>query len=166
MAQLFLNRPIVMPHTCAPRPVISAAANELVRSPERAPKRLQGGALERYGFIRIHRSVMVNTLLVEEIRPYPTGAYGLRVMGERNIQSPAPTKRTLGCLRTSWWARIPPSANSLEPEFRALGPVSSRGEPRKFRFTLGPTDARNSSSHLPDPPSKDGQPGERKYPLS
>jgi two-component system LytT family response regulator len=37
--------------------------------------------LKPYGFIRIHRSVLVNTSFVIEIKPYPTGKYGLRVEG-------------------------------------------------------------------------------------
>jgi DNA-binding LytR/AlgR family response regulator len=37
--------------------------------------------LEPYGFIRIHRSVLVSAAFVEEIRPYSTGEYGLRVKG-------------------------------------------------------------------------------------
>ncbi len=37
--------------------------------------------LKPYGFIRIHRSALVNTSFVAEIKPYPTGKYGLRVKG-------------------------------------------------------------------------------------
>src|SRR5215469_10855543 len=37
--------------------------------------------LETHGFIRIHRSVLVNTSFVEEIRPLSTGEYCLRVAG-------------------------------------------------------------------------------------
>jgi len=37
--------------------------------------------LKPYGFIRIHRSVVVNTSLVDEIEPLPTGEYRLRVNG-------------------------------------------------------------------------------------
>jgi DNA-binding LytR/AlgR family response regulator len=37
--------------------------------------------LEAHGFIRIHRSVLVNASSVEEIIPYSTGEYGLRVKG-------------------------------------------------------------------------------------
>ena len=37
--------------------------------------------LEPFGFIQIHRSVLVNASFVEEIKPYPTGEYGLRVKG-------------------------------------------------------------------------------------
>jgi DNA-binding LytR/AlgR family response regulator len=35
--------------------------------------------LKPYGFIRIHRSVVVNISAVEEIQPLPTGEYRLRV---------------------------------------------------------------------------------------
>jgi two-component system, LytTR family, response regulator len=37
--------------------------------------------MKPYGFIRIHRSTLVNTSFVVEIKPYPTGKYGLRVKG-------------------------------------------------------------------------------------
>src|SRR5581483_10184731 len=37
--------------------------------------------LKPYGFIRIHRSVIVNISAVEEVQPLPTGEYRLRVKG-------------------------------------------------------------------------------------
>lgn len=37
--------------------------------------------LKPYGFIRIHRSVVVNSSAVEEIEPLPSGEYRLRVKG-------------------------------------------------------------------------------------
>ncbi len=37
--------------------------------------------LKPFGFIRIHRSVLVNIAAVEEIQPLPTGEYRLRVKG-------------------------------------------------------------------------------------
>jgi len=40
-----------------------------------------GEALKPYGFIRIHRSVVVNASLVEEIEPLSTGEYRLRIKG-------------------------------------------------------------------------------------
>ena len=40
-----------------------------------------GETLKPYGFIRIHRSVVVNASLVEEIESLPTGEYKLRVKG-------------------------------------------------------------------------------------
>ena len=39
------------------------------------------GKLNPYGFIRIHRSVPVNTSFVEEIQPYWTGSCSLRIKG-------------------------------------------------------------------------------------
>src|SRR5215469_5728274 len=37
--------------------------------------------LKPYGFIRIHRSVIVNSSYVEEIQPWTTGEYALRIRG-------------------------------------------------------------------------------------
>ncbi|MGB6900614.1 MAG: LytTR family DNA-binding domain-containing protein [Candidatus Acidiferrum sp.] len=37
--------------------------------------------LKPYGFVRIHRSVVVNISAVEDIQPLPTGEYMLRVKG-------------------------------------------------------------------------------------
>ncbi|MGB6458723.1 MAG: LytTR family DNA-binding domain-containing protein, partial [Candidatus Acidiferrum sp.] len=37
--------------------------------------------LKPYGFVRIHRSVVVNISAVEEIQPLPSGEYRLRVKG-------------------------------------------------------------------------------------
>jgi two-component system LytT family response regulator len=59
-------------------------------------------ALETHGFIRIHRSVLVNILLVEEIRPLSTGEYCLRVEGGRNTPSPALTRKNLNSLADFW----------------------------------------------------------------
>lgn len=39
--------------------------------------------LEPFGFIRIYRSVLVNAAFVEEIKPYSTEEYGLRVKGDK-----------------------------------------------------------------------------------
>jgi DNA-binding LytR/AlgR family response regulator len=45
------------------------------------------------GFVRIHRSSLVNAAFVEEIQPLPTGEYVLRLRGARDIQSLVLTKR-------------------------------------------------------------------------
>jgi DNA-binding LytR/AlgR family response regulator len=58
--------------------------------------------LEPYGFIRIHRSVLVNASFVEEIRPYPTGEYGLRVKGGREYTVTRTYKRNLQSLAAFW----------------------------------------------------------------
>src|SRR5579872_4409478 len=41
--------------------------------------------LEHYGFLRIHRSVLVNSSFVEEIRPSATGEYQLRLKGGKEF---------------------------------------------------------------------------------
>lgn len=58
--------------------------------------------LAPYGFIRIHRSVLVNASFVEEIRPYPTGEYGLRVKGGKEYTVTRTYKRNLQSLAAFW----------------------------------------------------------------
>lgn len=58
--------------------------------------------LEPYGFIRIHRSLLVNTLFVEEIRPYSTGDYGLRIRGGKQYRVSRTYKRNLRLLANCW----------------------------------------------------------------
>src|ERR1700722_8897625 len=52
-------------------------------NPHLVPESLSSMAekLKPYGFIRIHRSVVVNVSAVEQIQPLPTGEYRLRVKG-------------------------------------------------------------------------------------
>ncbi len=58
--------------------------------------------LETHGFIRIHRSVLVNTLFVEEIRPLSTGEYCLRVEGGKEYTVTRTYKRNLKSLAQFW----------------------------------------------------------------
>jgi two-component system LytT family response regulator len=58
--------------------------------------------LKPYGFIRIHRSVLVNASFVEEIRPQMTGEYGLRVKGGREYTVTRTYKRNLKSLADLW----------------------------------------------------------------
>ena len=58
--------------------------------------------LEPRGFIRIHRSILVNTSFVEEIRPYPTGEYGLRVKGGKEYTVTRTYKKNLKSLAEFW----------------------------------------------------------------
>jgi LytTr DNA-binding domain len=60
------------------------------------------GKVEPYGFIRIHRSALVNTAFVEEIRPYPTGEYGLRVKGGKEYTVTRTYKKNLQALAEFW----------------------------------------------------------------
>lgn len=58
--------------------------------------------LEPHGFVRIHRSVLVNKLFVEEIRPYSTGEYGLLVKGGREYTVTRTYRRNLKSLAEFW----------------------------------------------------------------
>jgi two-component system LytT family response regulator len=58
--------------------------------------------LESQGFIRIHRSILVNTSFVEEIKPYSTGEYGLRVQGGKQYTVTRTYKRNLTSLAEFW----------------------------------------------------------------
>jgi DNA-binding LytR/AlgR family response regulator len=58
--------------------------------------------LKPYGFIRIHRSVLVNASFVEEIQPWPTGEYGLRVKGGKEYTVTRTYKKNLRDIATAW----------------------------------------------------------------
>ncbi len=58
--------------------------------------------LEIHGFIRIHRSVLVNTLFVEEIRPLSTGEYCLRVRGGKEYTVTRTYKKNLKSIAKFW----------------------------------------------------------------
>ena len=51
--------------------------------------------LRPYGFIRIHRSALVNTSFVEEIKPYSTGKCGVRVKGGKEYKVTSSYKKNL-----------------------------------------------------------------------
>jgi len=51
--------------------------------------------LASHGFIRIHRSVLVNGSFVEEITPHSTGEYGLRVKGGKEYTVTRTYKKNL-----------------------------------------------------------------------
>jgi two-component system LytT family response regulator len=58
--------------------------------------------LETHGFIRIHRSVLVNTSFVEEIRPLSTGEYCLRVEGGKEYTVTRTYRNNLKSLAEFW----------------------------------------------------------------
>jgi len=58
--------------------------------------------LKPYGFIRIHRSVVVNILNKKEIRPLPTGEYRLRVAGGKEYLVTRTYKHNLRDLAQLW----------------------------------------------------------------
>lgn len=58
--------------------------------------------LKPYGFIRIHRSAIVNTSAVEEIQSLPTGEYRLRVKGGKEYFLSRTYKHNLKELAQLW----------------------------------------------------------------
>jgi DNA-binding LytR/AlgR family response regulator len=58
--------------------------------------------LKPYGFIRIHRSVVVNISAVEEIQPLPTGEYRLHVKGGKEYLVTRTYKHNLRDLAQLW----------------------------------------------------------------
>src|ERR1700692_3632682 len=58
--------------------------------------------LEPYGFIRIHRSVLVNTSFFEEIHPWTTGEYVVRIKGGKELTVSRTYKKNLKSLARFW----------------------------------------------------------------
>lgn len=58
--------------------------------------------LDPYGFIRIHRSVLINGAYVEELQPHLTGEYGLRVKGGKQYTVTRTYKKNLKALAEVW----------------------------------------------------------------
>jgi two-component system LytT family response regulator len=61
--------------------------------------------LKPYGFIRIHRSVLVNASFVEEIQPHLTGSCGLRITGGREYTVTRTYRKNLRSLAEFWIGR-------------------------------------------------------------
>lgn len=58
--------------------------------------------LRPYGFIQIHRSVLVNASFVEEIKPCVTGEYSLRMKDGKEYTVTRTYKKNLAALAESW----------------------------------------------------------------
>jgi DNA-binding LytR/AlgR family response regulator len=58
--------------------------------------------LRPYGFIRIHCSVVVNSFFVEEIQPWPTGEYLLRINGGKDYTVSRTYRSNLKSLAKFW----------------------------------------------------------------
>jgi len=58
--------------------------------------------LQPFGFIRIHRSVLVNSSCVEELRTCPTGEYALRMKGGKQFRVTRSYKANLRTIAASW----------------------------------------------------------------
>jgi len=58
--------------------------------------------LKAYGFVRIHRSILVNSAHVEEIEPCLTGEYALRIRGGKEYTVTRTYKKSLRSLAEFW----------------------------------------------------------------
>ena len=58
--------------------------------------------LKLYGFVRIHRSTLVNSAFVEEIQPWPTGEYILRIKGGKELTVSRTYKKNLSSIAEFW----------------------------------------------------------------
>jgi len=58
--------------------------------------------LKPHGFIRIHRSVLVNTSFVEEIQPWSTGEYVLKIKGGQELTVTRMYKNNLKSIAQLW----------------------------------------------------------------
>ena len=58
--------------------------------------------LQGYGFIRIHRSALVNVCFVEEVRPHSTGEYFVRIKGGKEYTVTRTYKKNLASLAALW----------------------------------------------------------------
>src|SRR5260370_12415695 len=58
--------------------------------------------LKSYGFIRIHRSVLVNSLFVEQIESWLTGEYRLPIKGGKEYTVTRTYKKNLKSLEAAW----------------------------------------------------------------
>jgi DNA-binding LytR/AlgR family response regulator len=58
--------------------------------------------LHPYGFVRIHRSVLINTSFVEEIRPLTAGGYVLRIKGGKEFHVSRSYKKNLRSIAPLW----------------------------------------------------------------
>jgi DNA-binding LytR/AlgR family response regulator len=61
------------------------------------------GRLSPYGFIRIHRSVLINGSHVEEIQPMATGEYLLRIKGGKEFTVSRTYKKNLRSITRLWF---------------------------------------------------------------
>lgn len=63
--------------------------------------------LAPFGFVRIHRSVLINSSFVEEIQPRETGEYILRMRGGREFAVSRTYKKNLRSLTSLWFGTDP-----------------------------------------------------------
>ena len=62
--------------------------------------------LGTYGFVRIHRSVLINTAYVEQVQRWPTGEYVLKIRGGKEYTVTRTYKKNLKLMASSWIGTI------------------------------------------------------------
>ncbi|HTV59310.1 MAG TPA: LytTR family DNA-binding domain-containing protein [Verrucomicrobiae bacterium] len=65
------------------------------------------GKLAPFGFVRIHRSVLINSSFVDEIQPRETGEYILRMKSGREFTVSRTYKKNLRFLTSLWFGTGP-----------------------------------------------------------
>lgn len=55
-----------------------------------------------FGFVRIHRSILINRRFVQEVRPFLTGEYGLRLKNGKELTVTRTYKKNLKALAEFW----------------------------------------------------------------
>jgi two-component system, LytTR family, response regulator len=68
----------------------------------REPISAMAEKMVRYGFVQIHRSILINRRFVEEIRPFLTGDYGLRLKSGKEFTVTRTYKKNLKALAEFW----------------------------------------------------------------
>jgi two-component system, LytTR family, response regulator len=68
----------------------------------REPISVMAEKMVRYGFVQIHRSILINRRFVEEIRPFLTGDYGLRLKSGKEFTVTRTYKKNLKALAEFW----------------------------------------------------------------
>ena len=58
--------------------------------------------LNRHGFVRIQRSVLINPMFVHELKSWSAGRYVLRIKGGKEYKVTRNYKRSLQVLAESW----------------------------------------------------------------
>jgi two-component system LytT family response regulator len=100
--------------------------------------------LRTYGFIRIHKSVLVNRSCVEEIYHLQTGVYGLRLKGGRELTVTRTYRQNLKSLADFWIDSFPglcdqkngPARNEFLAQEKQL--IRLRDEVNRQRHELPP----------------------------
>jgi hypothetical protein len=105
--------------------------------------------LESFGFIRIHRSVLVNASFVEEITPYSTGEYGLRVKGGKEYTVTRTYKENLKSLAEFWigsGALFPDQEKVIDQQSNGHRAQRGRNQPKPATETQPSEGARKSKT--------------------